>query len=157
MKRRTLLRGAALASLPLAGCLGDAPATETDTQTPSPSPTPSPTPRPPELTNADFEVTDAGCGQQTERTSVTFHGSAVSVDGTTSAPNGCYEAFFEGANYNSARDELTVAVQTRSHTAASCVQCIYEFEYDVACQFEHGLPGTVVVTHDGTVVARVEQ
>ncbi|GGN98725.1 MULTISPECIES: hypothetical protein [Haloarcula] len=147
MHRRALLRrlGAA-GAVALAGCAssgdpgtGDGGGTDNGTGDEDPR-----------VTGTEFTVTRRESGTQVSEASVTFGTDAVTVDGTIWGANGCKTAALAGADYDAAADELTVAVETgaRDDAGDACTQAIVEIDYEAMVQFEGGLPGRVVVTHD---------
>lgn len=152
MNRRELLAAAGLgAGAFLAGCLGNGdgggPA-ETDSPTSSRS-----------VAETTFDVVENTCGEGRDEASVSF-GDHVSVSGTIRGSNTCYTATLDGATYDAAADRLTVRVRSsvpEGRETAACGQCLVDIDYDAAVRFEGGLPGTVVVEHDGEQVASAER
>ncbi|MFC7075264.1 hypothetical protein [Haloarcula halophila] len=143
MDRRTMLRclGTAGVSL-LGGCLGGGPADDTPTAT---------TDRSVVVETVDFAVLGRIDGQQRDTATVSTDDSTVSVTGTIWGRNGCRTAALSGATYDQGSGELTVAVETADRTAetdVACTQAIAEIEYRAVVSLSHGLPDTVVVTHD---------
>lgn len=180
MRRRTLLRRAAGATLPLAlaGCASNpdtgAPDDETDTpgadetDTPGADETPTPTDEEPAgnggvaVVDTTFDVGDAGSGTQTDRASVAFDPDAnrVRVEGTIWGANGCKTAALGGTAYDEAADEVTVRVVTRDREGTgdrACTQAIVEIPYEAAVGFEGGLPASAVVVHDGRTVTSADR
>ena len=146
MDRRALLGTICTGSIiALTGCLGSDVGTPTGNRTASATPTPAPTPA---LTDSEFEVTSTQGGTETDSATVAVNGHDVVVEGTTWGRNGCRTAELDSVNYDG--DTLTVAVATtrRDDAGDACTQGIVELSYRATVEFENGLPGTVVVTHD---------
>ena len=143
MNRRKLLGtvGSAVVVV-LTGCLGDG--TPRDTDTPAETDAQTPT-----MTDTEFTVRDSHGGTQTDSATVAVEGETVVVEGTIWGRNGCQTAELVSADYDAAADELTVAVATteRPDAGDACTQAIVEIDYEARVRFEHGTPGTVVVTH----------
>lgn len=138
MRRRALL-GAVGSSLVLAGCTGRGSPGSPD----SPS-----TPTTPTLTGQDFTRT-GNCDDPGSAT-VSFPDDVV-VTGCISGPDGCAEAALDSVEYDTGDDVLRVAVgieDTREPDEV-CTQAIVYRSYELRATFEGGLPGTVVVVHDG--------
>lgn len=153
MNRRTLLAGAAGLGAVLAGCSGagsgaggdpnDGDETTT-TQTPDSPGTP---------TDHSFRVVDVSCRSDPGDATVTFDSNEVTVRGRVEAPNGCYTAELQRVGMDG--DTLTLAVVSkRREDAEGCIQCLVAVEYEATVAFDDDLPATVVVTHDGSEVAR---
>lgn len=154
MKRRTLLRAVASAGAAgIAGCTGTTPGSD-PTDTPTDTPTPTPTPGPPELTGQSFEVREKGCGTGTDRATIGRDAPTVTVAGVVSGSNGCYTAELQRARYDADADELRADVRSFDPgDEAACTQCIVDIDYRASFEFEGGLPGTVIVSHNGERVA----
>lgn len=168
MKRRTLLRAAAVAGTGvLAGCADTGPdsGSPADGQTDSPtdSPTETPTESPTategsgggsrEVTDRSFEVLEQSCGQGENSATVERGDDRVIVEGTIGGSNTCYTAELERAQYDSGADRLTVAVRSYEHTpedeTPACGQCIVDINYRATVEFDDGTPDEVTVRHNG--------
>ncbi|WP_245180820.1 hypothetical protein [Haloarcula amylovorans] len=148
MERRALLKGIGTAAVAaLAGCASSANPGDDGTPTDTPTDAPDPDPR---MTDSTFTVTASGSGTQKDAASVDFDGDTVAVEGTIWGANGCKTGKLLGTDYDAEADELTVAVGTKDREDAGdmCTQAIVEIEYRATVTFDHGLPATVVVTHD---------
>ena len=143
MNRRTLLQAAGTVGFAaLAGCAGTDSGTD---ETPSGTDTTTPT-----MTDESFTVVQIASGQERDEASVTVDGATVTVEGTIWGADGCTTAELADASYDTAADELTVAVATtrQEGTDTACTQAIVEIDYRATVTFENGVPATVVVTHD---------
>ena len=114
----------------------------------------------PEVRAAGFGVSSGKCASgEHHRSTVTYDGEAVTVDGSFVTPNPCYGIEFEENSYDAQTDtlELTVAT-TPPEDDEVCTDCVGEVDYQTSVEFENDLPGHVVVTHrtdeDVTEVAR---
>ena len=183
MKRRAILQqlGGVGVAAALAGCVADRPAVEDTAADPETQPAVTDGGNDSEAGNsneshgdaADAEAsTDtpslAGTGIETTGTDseaanealVTFDEAAVTVEGTITAPNPCHEAAVQRAVYNESDDELRLVVETaQTDTDTLCTQVISGVAYTLTAEFDGGLPGNVVVVHEGasetTTVANV--
>lgn len=170
MKRRTLLRAAAVAGTGvLAGCANTGPdaggpsdgdgSTDSPTDSPTRSPTESPTPTEGsgsgsrEVTARSFEVLEQSCGEGENSATVERGDDRVVVEGTIRGSNTCYTAELERAEYDSGADRLTVAVRSYEHTpedeTPACGQCIVDINYRATVEFNNGTPDEVTVQHNG--------
>lgn len=117
------------------------------------SPDPGTDPAGPTIADRAFDVTDAGCGTGENRAAVSYASGTVTVDGSIDGANACYTATLDRASYDDSTDELTVAVVSEERSdGQACAQCIVDIAYTASVTFDSGLPGRVVVTHDGDVV-----
>lgn len=132
--------------------------TGTDTGTPTdagsdgPANGGTPTADGPRVSDRSFEALRTECGQGADEATVTFGERRVDVAGTISGSNTCYTAELDSATYDESEDTLTVAVRAyvpESDGTQACGQCIVDIDYESTVEFEGGLPGEVVVTHDG--------
>lgn len=100
------------------------------------------------VSDTSLEVTDGGCGQQTDEADVSFDESAgtVTVTGTIWGNDLAYTARLESATLEG--DELVVAVvsERRSETETAG-QCIAEIDYEATVSLSGSLPVSVVVRH----------
>ncbi|USZ69528.1 hypothetical protein NGM10_07285 [Halorussus salilacus] len=144
MNRRGLLTrtGALLGIASLGGCLSrytdDVPGDDEETESR------------PTLADDSFEMTDAGCGSETNEATVEFEDESVVVTGTIPGSNACHVARLADAGYDPASGllELTVeSVEDRGEDEA-CADCIAEIDYEATFEFEGGLPESVTVTHE---------
>jgi hypothetical protein len=87
-----------------------------------------------------------------DRASVSREGTTVTVEGTIGGSDGCQTAALAAATYDAGADELRVDVKTEKRKSGACVQCLVEIDYVADFSFEGGLPGSVVVSHEGEVV-----
>lgn len=142
MNRRDLLArtGALLGTVSLGGCLsryevpgGDG--EETDRPT---------------LVDESFEITNAGCGQQTNEAAVEFADDSVVVTGTVPGANACYVAELADASFDHEEGTLdvTVASVEDAEEDEACADCIAEIDYEATFAFDGGLPATVNVVHE---------
>jgi hypothetical protein len=104
------------------------------------------------ITSETFAVTDSGCGQQVNETTVTFDSGdrTVTVTGTIHGSDTTKTAQLRSASYDAAADRLTVTVETTRRTTSTTVvgaQCIVEIDYEATITLE-SLPGEVAVVHD---------
>ncbi|WP_232687125.1 hypothetical protein [Halobacterium zhouii] len=145
MRRRQVLAGASVALF--GGCLSYPSGTPSDGETTSPAGTTTATPA---VERTGFELRRADCGMVRERASVSAdeEALAVTVEGTTSAPNACYSARLADATYNADSNELRVVVETYDASdGGACTQCITELDYATTITLTGGLPASVVVVH----------
>lgn len=160
MNRRTFLRRTgAVGILGLAGCTGAGDsndpgddggtggsgsggdgATPTETQTP-----------PPTVTDYEIRTVDSGCKSDDVTVSVHKTESAVTISGTITASNPCYDPVLNAVSYNIGSDTLRVDVGVES-TDEACADCVGAIEYEATVEFADGPPGTVTVSHEGDVV-----
>jgi hypothetical protein len=179
MKRRTLLKTSALATLALAGCVGgddgsgadgdptdtpagtptgtptDAPTgTPTDAPTDEPTDTPTETPRPISVAGATVETDANECGSGESTASIDFDDDddRVTFAGALTASNPCHEATLEGVAYDDERDALVVILGTES-TDETCVDCVGRVEFSGAVDLDGGLPSRVYLEHEDAVLA----
>jgi hypothetical protein len=125
---------------------------------PEPSPSPTPTPGEPTVGETSFTVTGAESGTMTSEATVRFDAEAgrVVVGGTIPGSDSCKTAQLGSVEYDAGADRLSVGVETTRREGtedAVCTQAIVEIDYEAEVAFSGGLPGTVVVTHDGREVA----
>lgn len=112
----------------------------------------------PTVTDREFEVTSSSCGTGEQRADVAFDADVVVVTGAIAGANTCYTATLEAASYDEEADELTVAVASEDRSDGSaCAQCIVDVEYEARVTFSGGLPGHVVVHHDGEQVTTTDR
>jgi hypothetical protein len=179
MKRRTLLKTSALATLALAGCVGggdgsgpgDEPSrtpTDESTETPAAEPTgtptdeptetptddPTKTPPPVSVREASVETLSAECGSGDSGAAISFEesGPAVSFSGTLTASTPCHEATLEGVAYDEQRDALVAVLGTES-TDEMCTDCVGSVQFSGEVALDGGLPARVFVEYDETVLA----
>ncbi|SNZ12074.1 hypothetical protein SAMN06269185_1482 [Natronoarchaeum philippinense] len=184
MKRRALLRqlGGVGVATALAGCVADRPAAEDGTAEPGTQPAVTDGGNDTEShgngNESDGDAADAGAstdppslaGTQIETTGtdseatheavVTFDEGSVTVDGTITAPTPCHDAAVQRAAYDESGDKLRFVVETvQTDTDMLCTQVISGVAYTLTAEFDGGLPGNVVVVHEGasetTTVANV--
>lgn len=172
MNRRALLRGLApLAAGAVAGCLGggrdgggtddgDAGGSPTDPPEPSPTDTPSPdgTTGGSRLVDRSFAVLEEGCGSDSEVADATRDGSRVTVTGTITGSDSCHTGRLAGATYAGSDGRLRVSVETYvppSTATMVCAECLVDIDYEATFTFEGGVPGEIVIVHDGETVATV--
>lgn len=168
MDRRALLVGigSALAAA-TAGCTGGRPAAGDDGDDGNDSdgsgggggdgtPTTTTARSPPELVGTSFEAESAECASSEDpgSASVSREGTRVIVEGSIRGSDGCQTATLAAATYDADADELRVAIETETGASGACVQCLVRIDYAADLDFEGGLPGDVVVVHEGEVVAR---
>ncbi|MFB6155369.1 MAG: hypothetical protein ABEJ22_05690 [Haloferacaceae archaeon] len=164
MDRRTLLSTAAgLLSL-TAGCVASdgggpadspaSPSTDSPTST-TPDTTTAPDDSTPTLVDHSFATREA-CPEPGGAT-VSFGTSDATVTGCVRGPDGCSVAVLGDVGYDAADDLLTVVVTTerQADEDTACTQAVVDLGYEVTAQFENGLPGTVLVVHEGAF-GRVE-
>ncbi|QLH84868.1 hypothetical protein HZS54_00425 [Halosimplex pelagicum] len=101
------------------------------------------------MADRSFDVTDSGCGTQTDDASVAFDGdgATVTVTGTIWGNDACYTAALSDVRLDG--DELTVVVGSMSDagTDTACAQCITEIDYEATVTLDGALPQTVTVVH----------
>lgn len=150
MQRRTFLTGVAVAASATAASLVDGAArvdavgpraaggaTDADEEQ---------TASRPAVVGRSFSPTDECVGPGTAAVWVTDGG--VSLLGGLRGPTGCSEPAIEDVRYRVADDTLTVVVGTEE-AAETCTQALTRLAYRLELRFSGGLPGTVVVVHDG--------
>lgn len=174
MHRRTLLRrGAAVATLALAGCTSSpGPGSDDDTETgDGPGQTETPTDGGTgggdgegDVTTGEstFDVTGIVSGTQVDRADVSFesHSETVSVDGTIWGADGCKTAELDSVVYDEATGEVTISVATIDREGTedrACTQAIVQISYEAVVAFEGGLPASTTVVHDGRAVAEARR
>lgn len=172
MRRRMLLRTAALGGAGLlAGCTGEpSPRTDDEAGSPTDSPTRSPMESSSETTtdsrtpgesgfDRSFDVTNVDCGSSEDSADVTADGDAVVVTGVAGASDPCYSARLVDERTTVSDGTLSVAVETYvppENEDKACAQCIANVDYEATFTFHAGLPDHVEVSHDGELVAEVD-
>lgn len=98
--------------------------------------------------DSSFDVTDTGCGGQTDDASVSFDDSSgsVSVTGTIWANDLTYTATLASTSVEDGELTVVVATERRSETAVGG-QCINEIDYEATVPVDGDLPVSVVVRH----------
>lgn len=161
MRRRALLASVATAT---AGCAGFRGATDDPTGSPTATEAPALVSKCEgrgELVGHSFEGAggvDEPVRSPADRASVRWHGNPlrITVDGTISTPNLGPEAVLDAVAYDAGADRLRVDVTTaypspsETHTSLPAESA---YDYRGRFDFETSLARTVVVRHDGTVVA----
>lgn len=150
MKRRTLLRAAAVGGAgSLAACV-DAPGDSADGPTGTETETETESPESNAMTSSSFEVLDVGCGGDADVATVERGEDRVAVDGIIQGQNGCYTADLERADYDDGTDELTVDVRSYDDgDGGGCTECIVDIDYSATFEFSDGTPEEVHVRHNG--------
>ncbi|MEF8757985.1 MAG: hypothetical protein V5A33_07085 [Halobacteriales archaeon] len=102
----------------------------------------------PDIARTDLTVTDRDCASSSEGgdATVSFEGEQVVVDGTIATATPCRVVEIAGTDYGETGDRLTVAIGT-SPSDGVCQQCLGAVGYEATIEFEHDLPGEVVVEH----------
>lgn len=118
-----------------------------DTASETPDSEPSTTPS--GVADRSLQVTDSGCGTQTDAASVAFDegGRTVTVTGTIWGSDACYTAVLSDVSLDG--DALTVVVGSESDagTDTMCAECITEIDYEATVTLEGALPREVTVVH----------
>ncbi|MFB6129535.1 MAG: hypothetical protein ABEJ28_01790 [Salinigranum sp.] len=103
----------------------------------------------PKIADASLGAEDGTCGGANAAT-VSFDGPTVVVDGSLAVPTPCHGADLSAATYDADADELrAVVAATAPPAGTACVQCTGTVPYQARVTFDGGLPGRVVVVHDG--------
>lgn len=107
---------------------------------------------PPSMGTPELTVGGSDCLSGEGGATVTFGEGEVTVEGTVAAPNPCYSPELSASDYDPQADELslTVAAVRDTEEGQVCVTCVGGIRYTATVPFESGLPGRVVITHDGT-------
>ncbi|PSQ16941.1 hypothetical protein BRD00_09160 [Halobacteriales archaeon QS_8_69_26] len=106
----------------------------------------------PSVSDRSIETTDAACGSGGDA-SVSYEDESVLVRGSLSASDPCHHAELKSAEYDAGSDTLTVSVAAvENEDADMCSQCVAAVDYEARIEFDGGLPGSVVVEHDGQEV-----
>ncbi|WP_255196114.1 hypothetical protein [Halorarius litoreus] len=179
MRRRTLLRGTAGASLGLfAGCTGSGPGVDgtdepTDPSTDAtPTPTLSATPCQPKITSTALAVESVVCGigENAADASVSPTGDAtpdadgnpptytVTVTGTIRGSDTCHRARLVDAEPASDEDTLRVVVESyvpQSNETVACGECIVDIDYEATVELACDYYGVVAVVHNDEQVAEI--
>lgn len=148
MDRRAFL-GVVSATVALAGCTGSGP----------PGSTTPPAASTPTITDQKFART--GDCEDPGAATVSFPDDVV-VTGCISGPDGCAAAALDSVDYDGAEDTLyaSVGIVDTREPDEVCIEAqratsIVYRAYELRIGFDNGLPGTVVVVHDG-VEGRIE-
>lgn len=101
----------------------------------------------PEVTGRDLTVTDRRCGSSAgQAATVSFDGERVVVDGAIATATPCRVVEIERVDYGEKQNRLTVEIGT-SPSDEVCQQCLGTVRYAATIDFEHDLPGEIVVEH----------
>ncbi|WP_135366377.1 RodZ family helix-turn-helix domain-containing protein [Halosimplex halophilum] len=133
------------------GGTDDPSATPSDSpaETASETPDGEPSATPGGVTDSSLDVTDSGCGTQTDEASVDFDGSdgTVTVTGTTWGSDACYTAVLSDVRLDGGTATVVVGSESDAGTDTMCAQCITEIDYEATVAFDGALPREVVVVH----------
>lgn len=116
----------------------------------------------PEVARTDFSVGQSQCGTEHIAT-VAFERERVRVDGSVRTSTPHVDLELAGATYDEESDLLTVRVRASESDDDSDAgtQCTGEVSYEATVDFDHALPGEVVVVHESmdesTEVTRIER
>ncbi|QLH75844.1 hypothetical protein HZS55_00365 [Halosimplex rubrum] len=122
-----------------------------DTVSETPDSEPSATPS--GVADSSLDVTDSGCGTETDDASVDFDadGGSLSVTGTIWGADTCHTAVLSDVRLDGGALTVVVDSESDAGTDTACGQCITEIDYEATVELDGALPRevTVVHRHDG--------
>lgn len=106
----------------------------------------------PTLQASSFSVTDVSSSSPERAADAEFNEdeSTIVVTGTIVGNNGCMTADLGSASYDPDDDQLDVnVVTTEREDSGACTEQLIGIDYEAMFSFEHGIPSSVSVSHDG--------
>jgi hypothetical protein len=126
--------------------------TPKDGESPQPTAGESPTGDTPALQASSFSVTDVSSSSPEQSADAEFdeNEGTIVVTGTIVGANSCMTADVGSASYDAEDDQLDVNVVTKEREdSGMCTQQLIGIDYEATFSFEHGIPSSVSVSHDG--------